>query len=167
MLARPASAVYHLRKFARRNRALVASVSAVALALIAGTIVSASLAVWAMGAEDLAQQRLTQTEEARGLAEDRRLQVEHALASATAETARGHRGPRFSGPDAGARRSRIRTGARRCGAAHRSWTRRADEIQSELGDYPEVQANIHEIIGTVYRKLSLYELSRATLAGGL
>jgi WD40 repeat protein/predicted Ser/Thr protein kinase len=40
ILARPASALYQLRKFARRNRALVAGVSGVFAALLVGTVVS-------------------------------------------------------------------------------------------------------------------------------
>ena len=40
ILARPASALYQLRKFARRNRALVAGVSGIFAALLVGTVVS-------------------------------------------------------------------------------------------------------------------------------
>jgi serine/threonine protein kinase len=40
ILARPASAMYKLRKFARRNRALVAGVSGIFTALLVGTVVS-------------------------------------------------------------------------------------------------------------------------------
>jgi predicted Ser/Thr protein kinase len=43
--ARPPSALYQLRKFARRHRALVAAVSCIGLALAAGTVVSALYAV--------------------------------------------------------------------------------------------------------------------------
>jgi WD40 repeat protein len=43
--ARPASALYHLRKFARRHKALVGAVLGVALALAAGTVVSVLYAV--------------------------------------------------------------------------------------------------------------------------
>ena len=40
ILARPASALYQLRKFARRNKALVAGVSGIFAALLVGTVVS-------------------------------------------------------------------------------------------------------------------------------
>src|SRR5262249_19298685 len=43
--ARPPSALYQLRKFARRHRALVAAVLGVAAALVAGTVVSVLYAV--------------------------------------------------------------------------------------------------------------------------
>ena len=40
ILARPASALYQLRKFARRHKALVAGVSGIFAALLVGTVVS-------------------------------------------------------------------------------------------------------------------------------
>jgi WD40 repeat protein/predicted Ser/Thr protein kinase len=43
--ARPASALYQLRKFARRHKALVAAVLGIGLALVAGTVVSVLYAV--------------------------------------------------------------------------------------------------------------------------
>ena len=43
ILARPASALYQLRKFARRHKALVAGVSGIFAALLVGTVVSISL----------------------------------------------------------------------------------------------------------------------------
>src|SRR5262249_20798415 len=43
--ARPPSALYHLRKFARRHRALVAAVLGIGLALAAGTVGSVLYAV--------------------------------------------------------------------------------------------------------------------------
>ena len=45
ILARPASAVYLLRKFARRNKGLVAGVSGIFVALLLGTVVSIIFAV--------------------------------------------------------------------------------------------------------------------------
>ncbi|MHC4992522.1 MAG: serine/threonine protein kinase [Planctomycetota bacterium] len=45
IVARPASTFYQLRKFARRNRALVGGVVAVMLVLVAGTVVALGLAV--------------------------------------------------------------------------------------------------------------------------
>ena len=49
ILARPASALYQLRKFARRNRALVAGASGIFAALLVGTAVSIVFAVRAGG----------------------------------------------------------------------------------------------------------------------
>ena len=64
----PPSAGYRLRKFARRNRAALATSAFVAVALVVGTAVSSWQAIRAMKAEGLAQKRL----EAEGAA---RLQV--------------------------------------------------------------------------------------------
>ncbi|MHC5048786.1 MAG: tetratricopeptide repeat protein [Planctomycetota bacterium] len=45
IVARPASTFYQLRKFARRNRAVVAGVAAVIVVLTAGTVISSVLAI--------------------------------------------------------------------------------------------------------------------------
>ena len=55
ILARPASTLYQLRKFAKRNRALVTAVAVVLLSLIASTIVSARFAI-----SELAQRRIAE-----------------------------------------------------------------------------------------------------------
>jgi serine/threonine protein kinase/WD40 repeat protein len=60
----PPSAGYRFRKFARRNRRLLATVSVVALALVLGTAISAWEAIRATEAEGLAQTRLQAESEA-------------------------------------------------------------------------------------------------------
>jgi serine/threonine protein kinase/WD40 repeat protein len=60
----PPSAGYRIRKFARRNKRLLASVSLLALALMTGTVVSAWQAIRATDAEGLAQTRLRAETEA-------------------------------------------------------------------------------------------------------
>src|SRR5439155_13887449 len=52
----PPSAGYRLRKFARRNKAALLTVGVVALALVAGTVVSVRQAVRATRAEAVAKQ---------------------------------------------------------------------------------------------------------------
>ena len=101
IVARPASAAYQLRKFARRHRALVAGALLAVVALTAG----AGLALWqaarattqrdrAQGAEELATRRLELAEAARAeealarqAADEAR--AEEALARQAAEEARG------------------------------------------------------------------------------
>src|SRR5262249_57698674 len=67
--ARPPSAVYRLRKFARRHKALVAAVLGIGLALAAGTVVSVLYAVRAgqnaLAADHNARQARYQTYRAR------------------------------------------------------------------------------------------------------
>jgi tetratricopeptide (TPR) repeat protein len=77
--ARPASALYQLRKFARRNRALVAGLGVAAAVLIIGTAVSLYQAVRATAAEQLAQTRLEEAVNLRALAERRRAVADSAL----------------------------------------------------------------------------------------
>ncbi len=77
--ARPASALYQLRKFARRNRALVTGLGVAAAVLVVGTVVSVYQAVRATAAEQLAQKRLEEAVSLRALAESRRAEADSAL----------------------------------------------------------------------------------------
>jgi hypothetical protein len=63
--ARPPSAMYQIRKFARRNRALVGGAVAVVCALILGLAIATTQAVRATRAESLAAARLAEAEAAR------------------------------------------------------------------------------------------------------
>jgi eukaryotic-like serine/threonine-protein kinase len=65
----PPSATYRLQKFARRNRAVLATAGLVAAALVVGTAASLSQAVRAADAEALAKARLKDASEARANAE--------------------------------------------------------------------------------------------------
>jgi tetratricopeptide (TPR) repeat protein/predicted Ser/Thr protein kinase len=147
--ARPVTTMYQLRKFARRNKGLVAGVIGTFLALAAGTIVSTCLAVWAIDAEALAQQRLKDAQQARKLAEERRAE---ALTETTRATSisdflvrmLGHVSPEVAmGRDVSLLRTVLDDAAA--------------DIQTDLMEYPEVQASIHHIIGTVYRNISSYD----------
>lgn len=77
--ARPASALYQLRKFARRNRALVTGLGVAAAVLVIGTAVSVYQAVRATAAERLAQTRLEEAVSLRALADRRRAEADSAL----------------------------------------------------------------------------------------
>ncbi len=80
--ARPPSTVYQLRKFAGRNRALVAGVAATFVVLVAGIVVSSMLAVRARRAEALALSRThrAETAEAQALAQRREAERERLTA---------------------------------------------------------------------------------------
>ncbi len=56
VLATPPSARYRLRKFARRNKAVIWAVAAVSLALLAGIVATSTAALWATRERDAAQQ---------------------------------------------------------------------------------------------------------------
>lgn len=77
--ARPASAMYQLRKFARRNRALVVGLTVAAVLLLAGSAVSLWQAVRATRAERLADLRRSEAVESGRLAEQRRAIADSAF----------------------------------------------------------------------------------------
>jgi hypothetical protein len=82
ILARPPSTVYQLRKFAGRNRALVAGAVATLVVLVAGVVVSSWQAVRAGRAEALAVSRMARAVAAEKLATLRSHEAEQALALA-------------------------------------------------------------------------------------
>ncbi len=59
--ARPASAAYVFRKFARRHRAMVATVTAATVLVLAGAVIATWQAISAAAARDLAQDRLVES----------------------------------------------------------------------------------------------------------
>lgn len=147
--ARPVTAWYQLRKFARRNRGLVASIAGISGLLVVGTVVSTWLAIWALGAEGLARERYTQAEDARKLAEQQRHAAETEAARATALGGFLVRTLQQVDPDLAQGRDVTLLRDVLDGAAH--------DIESELAAYPDVQADMHRVIGAVYRNLSRYD----------
>jgi serine/threonine protein kinase len=92
----PPSVGYRLRKYAKRNKGVLATLAVVALSLLAGTVVSAWQAIRATNAEGLAQDRLEtananyeQAEEQRGAAKKQEAvaQEQRKIAVANAQTA--------------------------------------------------------------------------------
>ena len=153
--ARPATTLYQLRKFARRNRVLVASLVGIAATLIVATVVSTGLAIWARGAEELARERLVQAEDAQQFAEEKRSEATEALAKATAETTRATAFRDFLVRMLGQINPDTAQG-RDVSLLRDVLAQAAQEIETELAAYPDVQAGIHHVIGTVYRSISEY-----------
>jgi len=71
LLAGPESTIYRVRKFTRRNRALVTGIAAVLVVLVAGAAVSTGLAFWALRERALAERQRVLAEKQRALAEQR------------------------------------------------------------------------------------------------
>lgn len=71
ILARPASALYQVRKFARRNKSLVAAVSGILASLFVGTIVSIVFAVRAQDSARVARNNALAAQENARLANER------------------------------------------------------------------------------------------------
>lgn len=154
--ARPASAVYHLRKFARRNRGLVAGAVGMVVVLVAATIVSSSLALWAQQAEGRARQQLTRTEAALQLAAQREAEKTAALKTAQTEATRAAAVRDFLVRMLGFVDPELAQG-QDVALLRRLLDEAAGSVETELAGQPDVQAGIHAIIGTVYRNLSLYQ----------
>ncbi len=154
--ARPATTVYQLRKFARRNKALAGGVLVAFVALLIAVVGTTSQAVRAtrerdraQGAETLAEQRFEQAEEARELAERRR-------SEALVETARATAFRDFLVRMLGQINPDVAQG-RDVALLRAVLDEAATEIETELAAYPDVQAGIHHVIGTVYRSISVYD----------
>ncbi len=139
--ARPASALYQMRKFARRHRTLVGAMLVVVLALVAGTVISTVQWLRATRAEALASTRLDDALAAQADAE---------AAAAKAETISAflmdmlrHVNPQEAlGRDVSLLREILDDAAER--------------IDTELAGFPTIQAEIHNTIGMVYCNISDY-----------
>ena len=181
--ARAPSAMYQLRKFARRNRALVSGLAFAAVILIAGTAVSLWQAVRATTAERLAESRRGVAVAAVQLAERRRsvadsaLRVadsaraaalsEQAAATASAERATGEAAKAQavntflqemlgSSDPSNARGKELRVRDVLDQAAARVGT-------GDLARQPGVRAGVETTIGRTYFALGLYDQARPHL----
>ena len=74
----PPSALYRFRKFARRNKRILATAGVIVLALVLGTAVSTWQAIRATAAEGLAQKRLASESEAKNATRDQLRLTEQA-----------------------------------------------------------------------------------------
>ena len=126
ILARPPSAIYHARKFARRHKTLVSTLLAVFLVLLAGIAVTTREAIRANRAERVSQ----------AVSDFLRNDL-LALASARAQ-ANPENAP---DPDL-----KVRTALDRAAAS----------IAGRFGSEPEVEAAIRHTIGVAYRDLGLF-----------
>jgi len=134
--AKPASASYQLRKFARRHKAIVSGVAAVFVVLIAGVIVSTWEAVRARKARIEAER---QSEIARAVND---FLQKDLLAQASAYNQ--------SKPDPN---MKVRT----------ALDRAAQNIAGKFNQQPAVESAIRETVGTTYTDLGLYAEGRKQL----
>ena len=135
--AKPASTSYQLRKFARRHKALVASIGVVVLALVAGTAVSTLEAIRARRAEAAAR------------AVSDFLQNDlFAQASAYSQSSISNK------PDP---EIKVRTALDRAAA----------RVEGKFAGQPVVEAAIRGTIGRTYKDLGLYPEARRQLLAAL
>ncbi len=151
IIARPASATYQLRKFAKRNKALVFGVSAFVVALIIGLI---GTTWFALGA---AEQR-RQAEEARQIArqEARRARIEAQTSKRVSDFLVGL----FKVSDPSEARGDTIT-------ARQVLDRGAARIADKLKNQPEVQARLMSLIGEIYRNLGILDPATPMLENAL
>ncbi|MEP7346228.1 MAG: tetratricopeptide repeat protein, partial [Gemmatimonadaceae bacterium] len=181
--ARPASAVYQLQKFARRNRALVSGLAVAALVLLVGTAVSLWQAVRATAAEHLAESRRGEAVAAVQLAERRRAEADSALL--VADSARAVALREQGAATASARRATGEAAKSQAvnaflqdmlassdpsNALGKEMTVREvlDKAATKVGSrdlqlQPEVRAGVETTIGQTYFALGLYDQARPHL----
>jgi Tfp pilus assembly protein PilF len=141
--ARPPSASYLLRKFARRNKALVMGVAAVFVVLVLGVVASTWEAAQAWRAEAEARQQSAIADAVNDFLQN------DLLAQASA---RNQSGPTTPDPDL-----KVRT----------ALDRAAVRIESKFNNQPEVEAAIRETLGNTYAELAQYAESRKQLERAL
>ncbi|MHC5108695.1 MAG: tetratricopeptide repeat protein [Planctomycetota bacterium] len=153
--AHPPSAVYQLKKFARRNKGMVSAVLALILALSAGVVASTAFALRARKAEaDLADQ-VVAAREAQALAEDRQQEAERQARMTLAVND-------FLNEDLLASVDPSRTDDRDI-TVKEALDTAAEKIPTAFPDQPLVEAAIRLTLGRTYRGLGLYPQSKEHL----
>jgi tetratricopeptide (TPR) repeat protein/tRNA A-37 threonylcarbamoyl transferase component Bud32 len=136
--AQPPSTVYELRKFARRNRALVAGGAAAVVALALGLAGTLWQAVEASEGRRVAEREATRARQTLAF-------VKQMLASVDPDVARGR--------DTTILRAMLDDAARR--------------VESELAGEPEVEAELRELIASLYTSLGAYDAAESHARRGL
>ena len=179
ILARPPSAVYQLRKFARRNKALVGGTAGIFFALLAGVIASTKLylrseerrqeaeaaghAAEAARLEERRQKELAQENLERAERAETEARAAARLAEQEKDTAEEvteflvtmfeYANPDVSSPEDLSARQILDQGAER--------------IRNELVDQPVVRGRLLNVFGKIYNWLQLYDVSEPILEEAL
>jgi serine/threonine protein kinase len=148
--ARPTTTLYQLRKFARRNRPLVAGIVVAFLALVIGIIGTTSQAIRATRERDNARR-------AESLAEQRLQQVQAEAAKVEAINRFFNEMLASADPTKDGREVRVVD----------VLSRAAENVSSDLSQQPEIEASLQSTIGMVYTGLGLYEEAEPHLRSAL
>lgn len=143
--ARPASAAYQIRKFARRHKAIVGGVLASVLLLVAGTAATTWQAIRASRAERAAEARAREAEMARVRAEAATRFLTEMLSSVDPAQAQGREVSVRDALDAAA--AKIEAGA--------------------MAEQPAVELAVRQAIGETYGSLGLYEPAERQLRAAM
>ncbi|RJP41933.1 MAG: serine/threonine protein kinase [Phycisphaerales bacterium] len=152
--ATPPSAGYKLRKFARRNRGLVLAGAAVVASLTLGIIGTTLGLVWAIRERGIAQQEqhTAQAAAARATLEAERADLEAGQARAINDFLREV----LASPDPDERAADVRLVD--------VLARASDSVHERFGRYTVQEAEVRDLLGQVYDKLSLWSDARAQFA---
>ena len=177
--ARPPSLSYQLRKFGRRNRALVAGVGGIFAALLLGLVVSTRLY---LRAEDrrIDAERATETAD-RALAEEKRQKelAEETLARAVAAEAAAREAAERAERESGVSRAvtdylitlfehaNPEDGAFEELTARQLLDRGAERIRTDLTEETAVRARLLNVFGKIYNWLQAYSVSGPILEEAL
>jgi serine/threonine protein kinase len=172
--ARPPSIGYKFRKFARRNRALLATAATIALVLVAATIVSTSLAVWAVKQRQIAdmqrdqkEKALDEAEAARASEAEQRILVEGQRDRAQQAEQRADRERQQAEVETVKAKQAAQLLTEMVGAANPAANKGPDytilemlddfsaDLDERLVDQPEIKADIRSAIGQAYWELRL------------
>jgi hypothetical protein len=184
--ARPPSAAYQLRKFVRRNRALVAGIATVFMVLMGGIVASTSQAIRANRAGELARaerdrataaeqsatrqrdlalgaQQAATRERNRALIEKQRADDEAATSKAVNNFLQQDLLAQASAKKQARPDSRVDPDLKVRTALERA----AAGIQGKFAKQPLVEASIRQTIGMTYRDLGLYREAQPQLEAAL
>jgi tetratricopeptide (TPR) repeat protein len=183
IIARRASAIYQLRKFAHRNRALVGGIALAGAALMIGTVVSVALALRATSAERVADAQRRDAVTSSALAERRRTLADSALRVADSARAVAQRDQAAAIASAalatneGAKARAINDFLQKMLASSDPANARGKDLTvrelldqagspaatASLSRQPEVKAAVASTIGETYFALGLYDQARPHL----
>lgn len=175
--ARPPSAAYQLRKFARRNRALVGAIVAVFVVLVVAAGVATKLLLDTRDALAVAREATDDADEARAEEETQRKAAEAALGRAEDAEAEASRNAEVAQAEAFAAREMndfllelfLSADPERAGelTLRDLLDRGAATIGERFGDRPGVRADFAGVIGLVYASIGAHDLAEPLLEDAL
>lgn len=151
--ARRPGKAYLFKKFARRNRALVSSVTALLVVIIAGAAISTWLAVRATRAEDLANRRLEMVKGQRDRAQVAETLAEKRRKDATEQAAIANAVNDFLNSDLLGAVDPARGG--RNVTVREVIDQAARKVERRFDDQPLVEAGVRRTMGTAYESLGV------------
>ena len=159
----PPSARYKFRKFARRNKAMLATGTAIAGILLVSTVVSTGLAIWAVRAEQKASENEAAANAALAAEQTARQEERKQKELAEANAAKANREATKSREVAAFLKEMLK-GVGPSVALGRDTTmlqeileETSERMSVDLANQPEVQAELRTTIGEVYREFGQFK----------